>query len=536
MNCSVEGALAARILDTLLREDYGGLSKYVDPYRRTLEVPGIVRAKLRGPSDPPAGGLYPGFLSYLVVDAEQRLWLGDVLAVVRRLAHPGDDVAAFEQECREALTTVRLHEETRPVVLDRLAEVPDGLRRGPGTFYETLAAYRDHPVHPAGRARLGLSPNDLRRYAPEFDPAFTMSWVAVPQGRVTAAGERPDWWPGPQDVGLEAALAATHDLLPVHPLTEPLLRDEPGLVPGRRPYLQVMPTLSMRTVTVEPLEHLKIPMPTSTLGLRNRRTIVPGTLPDGARAERILRRVLAREPWLPVLLADEQTYGHAESPLLGYLVRRFPAETARAHVVPVAALLADSPDGGAVVQRWNVTELFGSYLDVLLSWNVALFRHGIALEAHQQNISLVMNDTGPPKLLLKDNDGMLLDPHGRAARYEPRTAFHDRRMSAGDPEALARVFVTITLHLCAAALAFGLAERGLLPLGTGLTMIRDRLDACLGPDDRLLRARTLDAPALPAKAMVTAGTLVDKARTGAADINKAYGPLGPNYLRDASCY
>ena len=41
-------------------------------------------------------------------------------------------------------------------------------------------------------------------------------------------------------------------------------------------------------------------------------------------------------------------------------------------------------------------------------------------------------------------------------------------MTTDDDEALARVFVTITLHLCAAAPALGLAERGLLPLERGL--------------------------------------------------------------------
>jgi hypothetical protein len=102
----------------------------------------------------------------------------------------------------------------------------------------------------------------------------------------------------------------------------------------------------------------------------------------------------------------------------------------------------------------------------------------------------------------------------------------------GDREALARMFVTITVHLCAGALAFGLAERNLLPLRTGLTLIRDRLDQFADP---FLRARTLDADRLPNKAMLTAGTLVDKARTGAADINKHYGPPGPNYLREIPC-
>jgi hypothetical protein len=48
---------------------------------------------------------------------------------------------------------------------------------------------------------------------------------------------------------------------------------------------------------------------------------------------------------------------------------------------------------------------------------------------------------------------------------------------------------------------------------------------------RLLRARTLDSARLVGKSMVVAGTLVDKRRSGAADINKFYGITGPNYLR-----
>ncbi|WP_328593901.1 IucA/IucC family protein [Actinomadura macrotermitis] len=493
-----EAALAARVLDALLREDYGGVRARVgDLFGRPVRLCG------------------PGFLAERAVDPAQGLRLADVFGAVRALAHPDDDVAAFERECREALAAIRLHEEIRPRTLARLAGLP---RRGPGTFYDTLAAFTDHPVHPAGRCRLGLGRGDLERYAPEFAPSFELRWAAVPQEKITAVGARPLWWP--------EAPRAGHAMLPVHPLTAPLVREH--LVPA--PYLRVGPTLSMRTVAAAPFTHLKMPLPTSTLGLRNRRTIVPGTLPDGALAERLLRGVLEREPHLPVLLPDEQTWGHAGSPLLGYLIRRFPAALARAEVVPVAALLADDPAGGAVIERWDVAALFGEYLDALLAWNITLFRYGIALEAHQQNVSLVL-DGGPLRLLVKDNDGALVDPGTLAETLGAEAPFEDHRMRTRDPEALARVFVTITLHLCAAAVAHGLAARALLPLRTGLAMIRERLDALLGPEDAFLRARTLDAPLLPTKAMVTAGTLVCKERTGAADINKHYGPPCPNYLQ-----
>jgi hypothetical protein len=100
------------------------------------------------------------------------------------------------------------------------------------------------------------------------------------------------------------------------------------------------------------------------------------------------------------------------------------------------------------------------------------------------------------------------------------------------------VFVTITVHLCAGAPAFGLADRGYAPLPRVLAMVREALEAALDrqagePSARLLRARVLEAGRLPVKAMLTAGTLTGKSRTGARDINKFYGPPGPNYLRDA---
>jgi siderophore synthetase component len=311
----------------------------------------------------------------------------------------------------------------------------------------------------------------------------------------------------------------------VHPLTARRL----PVVDG--PAVMVRPTLSMRTVVTGAREQLKLPLPTSTLGLRNRRLIKPSTLADGALVERLLRLVVSRED-APVLLADEQTYGHAGDPLRAYLLRRMPAEG-----VPVAALLARTPEGRYVVSELapDVRSFFDAYLGVLFEWNVALFaRYGIALEAHQQNVSVVPGT--PLRLMVKDNDGALIDL-GRlrnALGSAPEPAeFGDRRLVGADREALARVFVTITVHLCAGALAFGLAERGLLPLATGLTLVRERLGAALDAfdDDGFLRARTLDADRLPGKAMVTAGTLVGKDRTGAQDINKHYGPPGPNYLK-----
>lgn len=491
-----ETYLATRVLDALLREDYGGLSGRVSGERLTL--PGGRSVALTGT------GRSAGFLADLVVD--DVLGLDEVLAAVRAVADPRDDVAAFERECREALRALRLHDAVRPR--------PQGVTR-----YEALAATVDHPVYPTARCRLGLDERDLLAYAPEFGPSFRLCWTAVPQS--TCRGERPGWWPSAAGLGLPGDL----DVFPVHPLTARLLPTVTG------PPVTVRPTLSMRTVAVGPREQLKLPLPTSTLGLRNRRVIMPATLSDGALVQRVLRAVAEREG-APVFLADEQTYGHADDPLRGYLLRRMPAEG-----VPVAALLARTASGRHVIEELtdDVAGFFGTYLRVLFDWNVALLtKYGIALEAHQQNVSIVPGD--PLRLMVKDNDGALLDLRRLrdALGHAPAPAeFADRRLLTADPEALARVFTTITVHLCAGALAFGLAERNLLPLATGLGLVRDHLAAALDAhdDSGFLRARTLDADRLPAKAMVTAGTLVGKDRTRAEDINKHYGPPGPNYLK-----
>jgi siderophore synthetase component len=469
-----DGEFAARVLSALVREGY---------VRWPVEGAQVERDGFLA-DDRIVGGV-----------SLTRLW-----DLVRQAAAPGDDVEAFERECREALAAERA----------RLPPVRPGAGR-----HDALAARLGHPVHPLGRCKLGLSDEETRRYAPEYQPSFTLRWTGVRDP--VLAGELPVWWPSPAELDLPDGVTP----FPVHPLTAGR-----GIVRAPASRLRVRPTLSMRTVAVTPVEHLKVPLPTSTLGRRNVRSIKPGTLADGARVQALLARIAEAEG-LPVLLADEQTYGHAHDPYLGFLVRRMPA----ADAVPVAALPARTPEGPYVIEELagdaGVEEFFSRYLRVLFGWNAVLFeRYGIALEAHQQNVAV----TPRLELVLKDNDGALLAEGGLAAGSVGR--LEDPRM-VGDREALARVFVTITLHLCAGALAFGLAERGLLPLRRALGLVRDRLDEAV--TDPFLRARTLDADRLPTKAMLTAGTLVPKERTGAADINKHYGPPGPNYLKEIPC-
>ncbi|MFC7101861.1 IucA/IucC family C-terminal-domain containing protein [Nonomuraea rubra] len=307
-------------------------------------------------------------------------------------------------------------------------------------------------------------------------------------------------------------------LFPVHPLAVDEVRKIDGVRVLDEAAVTVQPTLSMRTVEVGPRLHLKLPLPISTLGARNRRSIKPGTLADGARAELLLRELAGPD----VVLADEQTYADAGHEYLAWMVRRLP----EGRIVPVAALAVP----GVLDELGDVLP---GYLRLLLRWNVRLFvRYGVALEAHQQNLALLFQGDRL-KLLVKDNDGLLASPSRLRAAGVAVPEFADERMLNDDPHALADVFVTITLHLAAAAVVFGA-----LPHDRAAALLRDTLAEALDeygddPMARLLRARTLDAARLTGKSMITAGTLVSKERSGARDVNKFYGTSGPNYLRRA---
>ncbi len=98
-----------------------------------------------------------------------------------------------------------------------------------------------HPLHPLCRTRMGLSEDEIRRYAPEFRPVIDLSVVAVP----------PDSWHS-TGTGLPPRL-------PMHPWQrEHVLDAYPGLEPTGQ-VIRARPLMSLRTVAPidEPEWHLK---------------------------------------------------------------------------------------------------------------------------------------------------------------------------------------------------------------------------------------------------------------------------------------
>jgi len=471
--------------------------------------------------------------------------------------------AAYQREADCAVQQRRLCAEAYGVHiarLDRVLDAPRWDRRLLGI--DQLASYLDHPFYPTARAKSGFDTAALRQYAPEFAPSFTLRWLAVPTGQLNLTCPVPPFWPDFTEVGLPAELAASHGLLPVHPLTWTELAQQ-GLpdnsVRAPRAFLEVEPTLSLRTVVCQahPHWHLKLPLLVCTLGARNLRLIKPSTLYDGHWFQRTLLALARRDAALGerYLHVDEQHGGHAaEQRHLAYIARRYPDELASTTLVPVAALASPLSDGRllleALAERFHDGDLgawLEHYLGLLLQVHLRLWlRYGIALEANQQNAVLIFESGRPLRLLMKDNDAARLWPQ-RFVQACPDLAgqvhgLRDERIRVDSSQPLGEMFCTITLQLNIVAVLEAMAVRRLAPRASLYKQLRRCLAQTLeqlereGIDTRDARSALLDSPHLPVKYLLSAGSLFSKAHSGAQDINKFYGYSARNFLlEDLPC-
>lgn len=476
--------------------------------------------------------------------------------------------AAFRSECEAALAHRRAAQTQRREWFTTSPAPEDEPWHQRMQRHDRLASFLDHPLYPTARAKLGFEVADLARYAPEFAPSFELNWLAVPRELHHARGSaHPPNWPGFTDVGLPTALEYDHVLVPVHPFVwqselQSMLQSvglADRVLRAPRTWMQVTPTLSVRSLVVStaPAWHLKLPLTIRTLGAKNIRTIKPSTIADGQRLQDMLAAIVAREPLLRerLLLTREDTGAHvAGQTFLGYIVRRYPeAELQDTTPVPVAGLLAPTPDGGCVAEELakrfyddDLRAFLADYLDLTLRLHLTLWvRYGVSLESNQQNSVLVLSQAHPRlRLLIKDNDAARLQ-RARLARVSPELAAHvaeleDARITVGEELPLAQMFITITLQLNVAVLVEGLAARvAEFDHAAVYAQVRDRVAAILdelaatGEDVTLARQTLLADDWLYLKYLLTAATLQDKSVTGAADVNKFYGKTAPNFLKVA---
>ncbi|WP_373091921.1 IucA/IucC family protein [Zhongshania sp.] len=425
-------------------------------------------------------------------------------------------------------------------------------------FGEQVAAFQDHPYYPTARAKSGFDEVALRLYAPEFAPSFQLRWLAVRRTDVTQTSQVPACWPSFSDTGLPADLAVSHQLFPVHPLTWDALTNLPqGVVRAPNAVLTVRPTLSVRTVMVEsePQFHIKLPLFMRSLGNKNVRLIKASTLYDGHRFSRLLMAIAHQDHTLTGRYqhCDEQHGAHiGEEKQLAYIVRRYPqsvCDNNRNCLVPVAALASEMPDGRLYLQDLidafydgNVDAWLKEYLDLMVGVHLRLWLvYGIALEANQQNAVLVFDCEQALTLLMKDNDAARLWPARFCGAMPSCSAdlaqFIDTRILVDDELPLAQMFTTITLQLNITAIFEVMIDKSLVlrenVYGALQQTIARTLNALAeeGVEVAYAKQHLLESELLYVKYLLSAGSLMTKRRSGAADINKFYGLSAPNFLR-----
>jgi siderophore synthetase component len=323
-------------------------------------------------------------------------------ALVRAMGLPGQ-VARLAAELDNSVDNLALARSAQPApdggapLLARAAAAPDPL------VHLEQSVVDGHPIHPGCRTRLGLTRSEVLAYAPEHHPLVELVEVAVP----------PAAW-----VGYD-----TPPLLLMHPWQrDHVLGDHPALTDtGRR--VAARPLMSLRTLALvdDPTVHVKTAMDVQMTSAV--RIVSPAAVYNG--------------PLVSSLVASLETPGLALLPEVGsgavlvdgapcrslaMLRRRMTPLSPGEIALPLAALAAPSPVDG----RPLLAECVGArdpltYLRRLVTVTLPpllnLLQQGVALEAHGQNLLLVVTGHGwPHRLLYRDLGGVRLSP-ARLARH-----------------------------------------------------------------------------------------------------------------------
>uniref|UniRef100_UPI000D1B3C4E IucA/IucC family protein n=1 Tax=Streptomyces bobili TaxID=67280 RepID=UPI000D1B3C4E len=357
---------------------------------------------------------------------------------------------------------------TASLALSRAGQEPGdpGAKEWPAHDWEWEQRVVDgHPYHPSCRSRPGFSVSEQLAYGPEHrPPAVRLGLLPVPAEECLVSGEWPD--------GLRDGRRL---MIPVHPwqAAHVLKRSCPE-------GLAAHPLMSLRTLAVPGGPHVKTAL--SARLTSSVRDISVGSVAASAALSAFAESLAEHTDGL---LHMTRSLGAvtANSPDLAAVLRESPAVYAGPgeHVVPVAALatteLAASPAWSAEFAR------------LALTVGLRLLERGVALEAHGQNLLVVLSASGAPlRLVYRDLADIRVSP-ARLARHGVAASELPARILTDDVTALRRkLFGSLVAGALAATAGSGEA------LGTALAAAVPRV-----PDTVDLRA--LREEPVPVKAL-----------------------------------
>jgi 2-[(L-alanin-3-ylcarbamoyl)methyl]-3-(2-aminoethylcarbamoyl)-2-hydroxypropanoate synthase len=379
-----------------------------------------------------------------------------------------------------------------------------------------------HPYHPSYKSRIGFDPVDNVAFGPEFANLVRPLWVALHRDmarRTAAPGVDaeaflrrdlgPEAYTGFRSVLAEAGHRPDqYRLLPVHPwqwreqvvgALFPLLSDG-ALVPVGTAPDDYRAQQSLRTLAnaTRP-ERASLKLSLSIVNTSTARTLAPHTVANAPLITGWLQHLAGSDPYLsgelrPVLLGEVLgvAYGGQPAGMLSAIWREslHPYLEAGEGAAPFTALCHVDAGGEPFIARWVKDQGAEPWTRRLLEVSVLpvlhfLAAHGIALEAHAQNLILIHEDGRPRRLALRDfHDGIrfsaarLADPAARPALHStPASHLRVNRNSYLEAETAEEVrdfvhdaFFFVNLAELAMFLEdrFGLAERRFWSIARGV--------------------------------------------------------------------
>lgn len=348
--------------------------------------------------------------------------------LVRAVAGEGADAGRLAAELADTVAAcARAERQPRP---------PS--RRGLGFAALEAALDEGHPYHPSFKARTGFSARDHDRYGSCAAAPFRLVWLLVPRERLTLRGTGAGahfWTEALGARGHRCALRrlaargvspARFGLLPVHPFQWTRLRATlaPHIERGEIVVLgrigdRYGPSQSLRTViNVDRPRAANVKLPLDITNTSSVRTLEPHWVASAPALSAWLSRIVKSDPILcqrfPLLILEE----HASvvfdrdgllAPRMSALWRTSVLDLLRdgERAVPFTALTMIERDGRPFVddaiRRHGLSRWIDRLVDVAVVpvWHL-LVRHGIATEAHGQNMVLLHEDGWPTRLALRD--------------------------------------------------------------------------------------------------------------------------------------
>ena len=298
-----------------------------------------------------------------------------------------------------------------------------------------------HPFHPNCRSRPGFSVAEQLAYGPEHRPVVRLGLLPVRADECLVTGA----WPEDMRDGERL-------LIPVHPWqAEHVLKRPCDPYDGA---IAAHPLMSLRTLALPGGPHVKTAL--SARLTSSVRDISVYSIGMSAILSHFAETLAARTDGL---LHFTRTMGAAtaHSPDLAAVVRESPQEYAGPgeRVVPVAALATTALPGSPA---W-----LAGFTRLALTVGLRLLELGVALEAHGQNLLVVLSADGSPvRLVYRDLADIRVSPARLARHGIPVPELTGRIVTDDVPTLRRKLFGSLVAGALAGTAGSGAALRGAL--------------------------------------------------------------------------